>query len=535
MTNPPLFKITKPTTLFFACTVIETMQATKEIRLILGDQLNIRHSWFNEPQTHVTYVMLELQQEATYVKHHFQKLIGFFAAMRRFADTLTSKGHSVIYQKISDSSSKIGLPDRLVEIAQAVGAKKISWQQPDEYRLAHQLAHYAWPEEYAIAIADTEHFLSTPQAFADCFPKGRYLMETFYRKLRKQYGILMAGKDPIGEHWNFDHDNRQPYKQEVPLPPPPTRKQDLTAIASEIQEAGLPHFGESHASNYLWPVDRSEALDDLRDFIEYRLPHFGRFQDALSESDEFLFHSRLSFALNIKLLHPLEVIQAAEDAYRADPVRYPLSGVEGFIRQILGWREYVRGLYWAQMPEYAHKNFFRHERTLPAWFWTGKTKMRCLSKAIGQSLEHAYAHHIQRLMVTGNFMLLAGIHPNDADAWYLGIYIDAIEWVEMPNTRGMSQFADGGLMATKPYVSSAQYLKKMGDHCKACHYKPDIKTGDRACPFNSLYWHFFNQHDDLLRKNPRLMAYRLWDKMNPADKQALLTQAEYYLTHIEDL
>lgn len=514
---------------------MSSIASIKEVRLILGDQLNASHPWFSDVDSQVVYVMLEIRQEATYVKHHIQKLLGFFGAMRRFADYLAQAGHRVYYQKIGDEASNIPLPERLVALAEEFSAQHLSWQQPDEYRLAHQLADFPWPSNLHVTIADSAHFLSTPATFTDCFPKGRYLMETFYRRLRKQYGVLMEGNQPTGGQWNFDHDNRQPYKQEVPLPPPPTRFHNLRALEEEILSAELPHFGESQSERFLWPLNREEALADLQDFIQHRLPYFGRFQDSLSEADEFLFHSRLSFALNVKLLHPLEVIQAVELAYHSDPERYPLSGVEGFIRQILGWREYVRGLYWANMPEYASKNYFDHQTTLPSWFWTGETKMRCLSKAIKQSLKHAYAHHIQRLMVTGNFMLLAGIHPDEADAWYLGIYIDALEWVEMPNTRGMSQFADGGLMATKPYVSSAQYLKKMGDHCKACYYKPEVKTGNRACPFNSLYWHFFHRHDALLRKNPRLMAYRLWDKMNPTDKEALLQQADLYLNQLEVL
>jgi len=248
----------------------------------------------------------------------------------------------------------------------------------------------------------------------------------------------------------------------------------------------------------------------------------------------FLFHSRLSFLMNVKLIHPLEVIQAAELAYRKQPDRYPLAAVEGFIRQILGWREYMRGMYWAFIPGYSHMNYFGHERPLPNWFWTGETRMRCIQAAIGQSLETAYAHHIQRLMITGNFALLAGIHPDAVDEWYLGIYVDAVEWVQLPNTRGMSQFADGGLVGTKPYVSSAAYINKMSDYCKGCAYQPKLKTGDGACPFNSLYWHFYHRNREKLATNPRIgMVYPTLDKM--ANREALLEQAEKYLQQLDHL
>ena len=274
----------------------------------------------------------------------------------------------------------------------------------------------------------------------------------------------------------------------------------------------------------------------MKEFIDFRLPWFGTFQDALTDADDFMFHSKLSFALNTKMLHPLEVIRAVEKAYFEDSEKISLNQAEGFIRQILGWREYMRGIYWLKMPEYANLNFFNHERKLPDWFWTGETKMNCMSKAIGQSLRHAYAHHIQRLMVTGNFALLAGIHPDEVDSWYLGIYIDAIEWVEITNTRGMSQFADGGIVGTKPYVSSANYFDKMGNYCQSCYYDKKEKTGEKACPFNSLYWHFYERHRDKLEKNPRIgMMYRTWDKMDKEKKQEILEKGEKILNNIENI
>jgi deoxyribodipyrimidine photolyase-related protein len=293
-------------------------------------------------------------------------------------------------------------------------------------------------------------------------------------------------------------------------------------------------IGTVKAEEFQWPIDRSQSLQVLHYFIQHLLPGFGTYEDAMIQKSWSLFHSRLSFALNLKMLHPDEVIQAAINAMEERPEEISYNQVEGFVRQILGWREFVRGVYWREMPAYAGKNFFQHQRPLPAWFWTGETSMNCLRHAIGQTLEHSYAHHIQRLMVIGNFSLLAGLHPDELDHWYLSVYIDAIEWVEMPNTRGMSQFADGGLIASKPYVSSAAYIDKMSDYCGSCAYAQKEKTGEKACPFNSLYWHFHHRHSDKLKSNPRIgMMYKVWEKME--NQTAILRQAEDYLSRLDQL
>jgi deoxyribodipyrimidine photolyase-related protein len=286
----------------------------------------------------------------------------------------------------------------------------------------------------------------------------------------------------------------------------------------------------------MWPINRDQCLELLRHFVKFGLPNFGTFQDAMSEQHWALFHSRLSFALNTKMLHPLEVIKTATDAWAQNKKAISLAQIEGFVRQILGWREYMRGMYWALMPDFADLNYFEHNRALPHYYWDGQTKMNCLKQTIQQSLDKAYAHHIQRLMITGNFALLAGVHPDEVDAWYLGIYIDAIEWVEITNTRGMSQYADAGQIATKPYVSSANYIHKMSDYCQNCFYDRKKKIGERACPFNSLYWHFYDRHRDKLQKNPRIgMMYRTWERMNDSTKSEIIEQAEKYLTKIEEL
>jgi deoxyribodipyrimidine photolyase-related protein len=295
-------------------------------------------------------------------------------------------------------------------------------------------------------------------------------------------------------------------------------------------------IGQLDSERFDWPVTREEALQTLDHFIQHRLAAFGVYQDAMTQRDWLLFHSRLSFCLNTKLLHPMEVVEACVSYWAANAEQVDFAGVEGFVRQIVGWREYMRGVYWARMPEYAELNFFGHKASLPSWYWTGKTGLNCLRHSIEQSLERAYAHHIQRLMVTGNFALLLGADPDQVDEWYLGIYMDAVEWVEITNTRGMSQFADGGIVGTKPYVSSANYIHKMGDYCENCTYKRDLKYGKGSCPFNSLYWDFYHRSRSLLERNPRIgMMYKVWDKMAEKEQKAILAQAEMYKQQIESL
>jgi deoxyribodipyrimidine photolyase-related protein len=361
-------------------------------------------------------------------------------------------------------------------------------------------------------------------------------MENFYRHMRKKLDILMEGGKPIGEKWNFDAANRKKYDGKVPVPEIIKFDNDPKEIISMLEAQGVDTFGKYEKGEFLWPVCREEALRLLEDFFKRYFANFGKYEDAMEETHPFLFHSRLSFALNTKMLSPLEVVEKAEDYWEANHQEVSLAQVEGFIRQIIGWREFMRGVYWAKMPDFASMNYFEHKRKLPSFYWTGDTKMNCMKQAINNSLDHAYAHHIQRLMVTGNFALLAGVAPDELDAWYLGVYIDAIEWVEITNTRGMSQFADGGLIATKPYVSSANYIDKMSNYCKGCFYSKSKKVGDKACPFNSLYWHFFNRHKKLLSNNFRVaMMYRTWEKMDKEKRTEILKQAESYLSTLESL
>lgn len=514
------------------------MSDFKELRLILGDQLNRQHSWFATPNSSVLFCMMEVRSETAYVLHHKQKILGFFAAMRAFAEELLSLGHQVRYVAISDEKNTHDFIQNIALILKEnTDIQSIRIQEPDEYRLNdyfhQQLPTLAIPFQ----IDSSEHFLTHRMEVAELFSgKKSFLMERFYQHMRKKWNVLMDADQPMGGKWNFDASNRKKLPKEVQAPPALLFQHDLTALEQELENQGIPSFGNGHAQSFYWPINRQESLQLLNYFCEWLLPHFGDYQDAMRPNDWSLFHSRLSFALNTKMLHPLEVIQKAEDTWRKQQSAIALHQVEGFIRQILGWREYVRGIYWAKMPEYASMNALELHGRLPSWYWTGKTQMACLRDSIAQSLDKAYAHHIQRLMVTGNFALLLGVHPDAVDAWYLGIYIDAIEWVEMPNTRGMSQFADGGIMATKPYVSSANYLQKMSSYCANCVYDPKLRYGPKACPFNSLYWDFFLQHQDKLRSNPRIgMAYRNLDKMSDAEKESIIQQAAWVREHIEEI
>jgi len=506
------------------------------IRLILGDQLNPLHSWFNESKPDVVYVLMEVRQETDYVLHHAQKILAIFAAMRDFAHQLKQAGHRVHYLAIDAAENRQSIPANIDQLIAHFHASVFEYQAPDEWRLDQQLAEYAQQLAIKCRMVDSEHFYTARDEAAQIFKARRqWLMEHFYRQMRIKHGVLMEkGGKPVGGQWNYDHDNRKAWPG-MPLEPADFRIQhDHSPLWQSIVAAGVKSFGEPNAAQLGWPLNRREALQQLDAFVEHALPNFGDFQDAMSTKAWRLFHSLLSFALNTKMLNPSEVVNKAVQACGDGQV--PLPAAEGFVRQILGWREYVRGVYWANMPGYDEHNYFGHTQALPSWFWTGKTRMRCLAHAIGQSLEQAHAHHIQRLMVIGNFALLTGLNPVEVHRWYLGIYIDAFEWVELPNTLGMSQFADGGLLATKPYVSSAAYIDRMSDYCKGCHYDKKQRIGERACPYNSLYWDFFARNKTRLGSNPRLgIVYKQLEKMEPAALNALQVQASGIRTKLEEL
>lgn len=514
-------------------------QSFSRLRLVLGDQLNAQHSWYENKNDSTLYVLMECLSETNYVKHHIQKVVGFFLAMRAFAERLRNTGHQVHYIRLDDESNQHSIAENVKKLIEEHEIERFEYQLPDEYRLDEALASLCEELEIETEAFDSEHFLTERDTVAELFKnKKTYLLETFYRAMRKEHDILMEddGETPLTGRWNYDKENRKKLPKSVEIPAFPSFQRDAGEIVELLQQMNVETIGRVEAARFDWAVTREECLEVLEHFVQVRLQNFGDYQDAMSERHDLLFHSKLSFAMNTKMLHPLEVVQASIDYWRRNEDEVSISALEGFVRQIIGWREFMRGIYWAKMPAYKSLNYFEHDTKLPEFYWTGETKMNCLRHAIGQSLDSAYAHHIQRLMVTGNFALLLGVHPDEVDAWYLGIYMDAIEWVEITNTRGMSQFADGGIVGTKPYISSANYIHKMSDYCKNCHYDRKKKHGENACPFNSLYWDFYDRHEDKLGNNPRVgMMYQTWARMDADEREKILQQADTYKKNAADL
>jgi deoxyribodipyrimidine photolyase-related protein len=509
----------------------------KTLKLILGDQLNINHSWYKTLDDSNIFVMMELLEEMQYVKHHIQKIAAFLLAMRQFAEKLRNMGHRLIYLELDNPLNTGYLGKNLTLLVKHYPIDHFEYQKPDEYRVLKNIQKWIAEQKISFRQYSTEHFLTTPEEFKQLFNGKPYLMENFYRYMRKKTGILMQGSKPVGNQWNYDYQNRKKYDFQTSIPPVEKWVEpELTKIIQLLKSKKIKTIGCISPPEFIWPTTREKSLLILKNFIDYKLPYFGKYQDSLFSDNDFLFHSRLSFSLNTKLIHPMDVILAVQNAWINNPQNYPLNSVEGFIRQLLGWREYMHNIYWIHMPDYEKCNYFNHANNLPSWFWTGKTKMKCLEHAISQSLKHAYAHHIQRLMVTGNFLLLIQCHPDEVDNWYLGIYIDAIQWVEITNTRGMSQFADGGLIATKPYISSANYIHKMSNYCNSCIYDHQKKYGNTACPFNSLYWNFLFVNYEKLKNNMRLKtAFMQMNKMNPLEKEKISKQAHFFMKNVEIL
>lgn len=505
-----------------------------KLALVLGDQLNAKHSWFQERQKDRLFVLLELRQETDYCRHHIQKVVGFFAAMRNYANALVKAGHHVLYLTLDATAHSPSLTTHLEEIIRTTGVRELHLQQPDEYRVDQQLQDWQAEQSIEVTWFDSEHFLTQRSVLQDWFgDKPSYLMEYFYRRVRKQTGYLMEQGKPLGGKWNFDKDNRKTPEQSHQFPPPITFATDVSGLVEMLQRHQVKTMGTLSPTQFLWPVSRRQSLEVLDYFITHLLPRFGDYQDAMVQGQWSMYHSRLSFALNTKMLSPHYVVEAALHAWQQYPNKISLNQVEGFVRQIIGWREFVRAIYWQFMPDYQHLNALGHQRALPEFYWDAQTEMNCLQQSIQQSLDYAYAHHIQRLMVTGNFALLSGCDPAQVDAWYLGIYIDALEWVEMPNTRGMSQFADGGIVATKPYVSSGSYIQKMSNYCDNCYYDVKQKTGPKSCPFNSLYWHFIDRNMEQFDKNPRMaLIAKQWQRRDAETKRALLERAEQFLAQL---
>lgn len=507
----------------------------KTLRLILGDQLNSNHSWYKRKDDNVFYCMFEMRQETDYVRHHIQKVVGFFAAMREFSKQLVQNNHNVIYFNIVDAKNQHDLENNIKLLIEQNAIEHFEYQAPDEYRLDQQLKSICNDLSISSSCCDTEHFLTKRNELAEFFEgKKQLLMERFYRNMRKKHHILMEGEQPEGGIWNYDHNNRKKWKGNPEIPNYKAFKNDVRQICKDISSSEIETIGHFESKYFEYPINLKQAQEQLSYFCRVLLPHFGDYQDALHTEEVYLFHSRLSFAMNTKIISPKEIIEAVMTHYRQHMDDIDIAQVEGFIRQVIGWREYMRGMYWKEMPSYKTLNELENQEDIPEFFWTGETKMNCLQKTIKNSLEHAYAHHIQRLMITGNYLLLTQTDPNAVDDWYLGIYIDAIQWVQLPNTRGMSQYADGGKIATKPYVSSGSYINKMSNYCSSCHYKVKEKTGPNACPFNSLYWNFLDDKKTKLFTNQRMrMMYSVLNKFSAEDLHEMKLRAAEIITHPE--
>lgn len=500
----------------------------RHLVIVLGDQLDAQSSalqGFDATQDVVW--MAEVAEESTHVGSAKQRIAVFLSAMRHFANDLRERGLPLVYVPLDEPANRGTLALELAQVITRLQPEALVLTAPGDWRVLHSLRAVAKQHGLPLDLRDDTHFFSTVREFA-AYAEGRkqLRLEYWYRELRHQHGILMEGKAPVGGQWNFDADNRESFGKTGPKNVPPPTRFAPDAITQEVLALVNTRFASHPGSlqSFGWPVTRTHALEALRAFIDQRLPLFGRYEDALWAGEPWLYHSHLSCALNLKLLTAREVVQAAEDAYHAG--RAPLAAVEGFIRQILGWREYVRGIYWLHMPDYLERNALNAQAELPAWYWTGQTEMACLKDAITQTLEHGYAHHIQRLMVTGLYALLLGVKPQAVHRWYLSVYVDAVEWVELPNTLGMGQFGDGGLMASKPYVASGKYIQRMSNHCSACPYDPAQSTGPTACPFTTLYWDFLMRHETLFKKNPRMaMQLKNLARLDDAARDAITAQA----------
>ena len=505
------------------------------LRLILGDQLNLQLTGLRDIKIETDIVLMaEVGAEVTYVKHHKRKIAFLFAAMRHFAEALRGNGVFVIYRRLDDPDNGGSLE---AEIKRAIATHKISKlvvTMPGEYRLLEIMKRWQSSLGITVELREDDRFLCELDRFANWADGRRQLrMDFFYRDMRRDHNILMDGDEPIGGKWNFDSDNREPPKAGMVIPPPLQFAPDdmTTEVLGLVATRCADHFGD--LDDFGFAVTRQQALAVLNHFIDQRLPDFGRYQDAMLLDEPWVYHSHIGFYLNAGLLLPAEVIATAENAYHQGHA--PLNSVEGFIRQILGWREFVRGIYWLKMPAYADLNFFEAERDLPEFFWSGDTKMLCMAQAVDATRKYAYAHHIQRLMVLGNFALLAGIAPSQVNAWFLIVYADAYEWVELPNVSGMVLFADGGYLASKPYAAGGAYINRMSNYCRDCHYKVSQKNGAAACPFNYLYWDFLIRNRVKLQDNARLgMMYRSLDRMDEIKIAAIRDDAGQFLASLPE-
>lgn len=513
------------------------MSSISKAVVVLGDQLDLKNPALQaNPPENAHVIMVESAAESTVVWVHKVRIALFLSAMRHFAEALRKAGYTVRYSSLSDSENR-NLTDQVAYLCKQHGYTSIDMAEPGEWRLEQDMLAMAKRESIKLRMLEDSHYLCSRAEFAKWASSYKQMrMEYFYREMRKRTNVLMDGKEPIGGKWNFDADNRSAFPKSGPgniTPPAFFEPDEITRqVFDEVEERFSDHPGT--LENFQWPVTRDQALKALDTFIEKRFENFGNYQDAMWTKTPFGWHSLVSSSINLHLLHPLEVIEKAEAAYRDGKV--DIASAEGFIRQILGWREFMRGVYWLDMPKMREDNFLQAKLDLPKWFWTGNTHMNCLKDSIGQTLDHGYAHHIQRLMVIGNFALLAGLVPQQVEDWFLAVYVDAVEWVELPNVAGMALFANGGRFTSKPYIASGAYIKRMSNYCTGCKYNPAEKTGDKACPFTTLYWGFLDQHEKMLAANPRtgLMAKNI-ARLDDAQRTALRQKVADTFKNIEQL
>jgi deoxyribodipyrimidine photolyase-related protein len=508
----------------------------RKLIIVLGDQLDLDAAAFDGFDASLDAVwMAEVPEESTHVWSSKPRTVMFLAAMRHFALALQDAGRPLHYTRLNDPDNRGSLGAQLQADIERLRPTQLVMTAPGDWRVLQAIKAVAEFKSLPLGIHEDRHFFCSVREFA-AHAKGRksLRMEYFYREQRKHHGVLMQGDgqnagqrdEPLGGQWNFDADNREAFGAGGPGAVPARTCFEPDAVTREVMALVETRFAAhpGRLDGFAWPVTRAQALQSLQAFIKERLPLFGRYQDAMWPGDPWLYHAHLSAALNLKLLNPREVVAAAVSAY--DAGHAPLASVEGFVRQILGWREYVRGIYWTLMPGYAERNALDAQENLPAWYWSGATDMACLRDALAQTLTHGYANHIQRLMVTGLYALMLGVQPKQVHAWYLAVYVDAVEWVELPNTLGMSQYADGGVMGSKPYVATGKYIQRMSPHCKGCRYDPAQRSGDSACPFTTLYWDFLMRHEAALAKNPRMaLQVKNVARLTDAQKQAVSERA----------
>lgn len=506
---------------------VQTTYSAGAIRLVLGDQLSPTLSALSDIDVRNDIVLMaEVNDEATYVRHHKQKIALIFAAMRTYAADLSARGIAIRYIKIDAPQNTHSIIGELERAISETGRTRVVITQCGEWRLAEALRAFAMSSPIPIEIREDHRFICSNERFrAWAANRKQMRMEHFYREMRRDTGLLMDGFEPVGGQWNYDAENRKSLPRDV-LPPsrPRTPPSAITQQAiADVARLFPDHFGD--LNDFAWPTTAADAEAQLDTFLTTILPSFGDWQDAMATGEPWMWHALISTSLNIGLLDPLETCRRAESAYREG--RAPLNAVEGFIRQILGWREFVRGVYWCKMPEYGLRNALGADRALPGFFWSGLTDMACVADAVETTRTNAYAHHIQRLMITGNLTMLLGVHPDEVDEWYLSVYADAYEWVEMPNTRGMATFADGGIVGSKPYAASGAYINRMSNYCGGCRYDVKAKSGEGACPFNRLYWGFLERNRGHLGGNVRLaMPYRTLDGFGEDKRRALMADAE---------